>query len=525
MTDQNKQTPSGVPVNSVNRRQFMQAAGAGAAALALPGASAWAATPKQGGRFRYGLGGASTDDTLDGALTTDFFMQTVEGVIRNELTEINHKNEVIPQLAESWEGSDGAKKWVFKIRSGVEFHNGRTLTPADVVASINHHRGETNSAAKPYFEGVDDIQVDGGYVVFTLKAGNADFPFLVSDYHCGICPANADGTIDWQSGIGTGGYVLESFDPGVRVVGKRNPNYWKAGRAHFDEIEWVAINDVVARTNALTTGEVDAMNRCDLKTVNLLKRNGDITVTSVTGTQHYTAPMHTNKAPFDNNDVRLALKYAADRAEMVEKILHGYGQPGNDNPITPANRFYDASVTRPYDPERARFHLKKAGLDSLKVKLSAADAAFAGAVDTAVLYSESAAKCGIEIEVVREPNDGYWSNVWLQKPFSMCFWGGRPTEDLMFSVAYADGAPWNDSYWKHSRFNELLVAARAELDETRRRAQYEEMQRIVNEQSGVPVLMYADYVSAHNNRVTNDGNVAINWDGDGLKAAERWWFK
>ena len=164
-------------------------------------------------------------------------------------------------------------------------------------------------------------------------------------------------------------------------------------------------------------------------------------------------------------------------------------------------------------------------MDSLSVKLSAADAAYEGAVDTATLWAESAKQCGINIEVVREPNDGYWSNVWLQKDWSMCFWGGRPTEDLMFTVAYSEGAAWNDSYWSHARFNKLLVEARAELDDSRRRELYGEMQRIVRDEGGVPVLMYANYVSAHNKKVAHDGNIAINWDGDGFKNTERWWFE
>lgn len=503
----------------------MQTGGLGLAALTLPGANA-SAEPKRGGRFRYGLAGGSTDDTLDGATTTDFYMQVLLGNIRNELVEIDHNSNAIPQLAESWEGSDGAKRWVFKIRRGVEFHNGRTMTPNDVIATLNHHRGEDSaSAAKPYLSPITDMKVDGDNIVFTLSNGNADFPFLLSDYHLGICPANADGTIDWQSGIGTGGYALQEFDPGVRAIGKRNANYWKAGRAHFDEFELIGIADAVARTTALTTDQIDGMNRCELKTVNLLKRDPNLWIVNVAGTQHYTAPMITTNAPFDNNDVRLALKYAANRQEMVDKILFGNGLPGNDNPITPANRYFDPTIAqRDFDPDRARFHLKRAGMDGLKVRLSAADAAFGGAVDTAVLYSESAKKCGIDIEVVREPNDGYWSNVWLRKDWCMCFWGGRPTEDQMFSVAYTTGVPWNDSFWSHKRFDELLIAARGELDDNRRREQYSEMQRIVHDEGGVPVLMYANYVSALNKRVATDGTMAVNWDGDGFKGVERWWF-
>lgn len=514
----------------VSRREFIRRAGllgvAAPAAAHLFAGSALAA-PKKGGVFRYGLAGASTTDTLDPGGITDFFMQSFSSGIRGELTEINHKSEILPAIAESWGAENGGKIWRFKIRRGIEFHDGRTVTPKDVAASMNHHRGEdSKSASKPYFESTKEIKIDGDYVVFSLDSGNADFPFLMADYHIPICPANDDGTMDWQSGNGTGGYVMKDFEPGVRAHAVRNPNYWKEGRAHFDEVRWLGIADVAARTNALTTGEIDAMNRCDLKTVHLLKRNSDVRILDVAGTQHYTAPMITKNAPFDNNDVRLALKYAVNREELVQKILRGHGTAGNDTPITPANRYFDSGLEqRKYDPDRARHHLKKAGLDSLSVKLSAADAAYEGAVDTATLWAESAKQCGINIEVVREPNDGYWSNVWLQKDWSMCFWGGRPTEDLMFTVAYSEGAAWNDSYWSHARFNKLLVEARAELDDSRRRELYGEMQRIVRDEGGVPVLMYANYVSAHNKKVMHDGNIAINWDGDGFKNTERWWFE
>ncbi|MGU9951902.1 MAG: ABC transporter substrate-binding protein [Gammaproteobacteria bacterium WSBS_2016_MAG_OTU1] len=515
--------------NGLSRREFMRRAALLGVAVPMASGlygSALAATPQKGGVFRYGLAGGSTTDTLDPGGITDFFMQSFSASIRGELTEIDHKNDVIPQIAESWEGSDQAKTWRFKIRRGVEFHNGRTLTPDDVVASMNHHRGEdSKSASKPYFAGVTDISIDGDYVVFKLNSGSADFPFLLHDYHIPICSANADGTMDWQSGIGSGAYVMKSFEPGVRAEATRFANYWKPGRAHFDGIQWLGIADVTARTNALVTGEIDAMNRCDLKTVNLLERNPNLHILNITGTQHYTAPMITTNAPFDNNDVRLALKYAVDREELVKKVLHGYGLPGNDHPVAPANRYFDKGLEqRKFDPDKARYHAKKAGLSDLTVQLSAADAAYEGAVDAAVLWSENAKKCGINIEVVREPSDGYWSNVWLKKNWSMCFWSGRPTEDLMFTVAYSEGAAWNDSYWSHTRFNKLLVEARAELDDSIRREMYSEMQRIVRDEGGVPNMMYANYVSANNNKVANDGKIATNWDGDGFKGTERWWF-
>ncbi len=155
--------------------------------------------------------------------------------------------------------------------------------------------------------------------------------------------------------------------------------------------------------------------------------------------------------------------------------------------------------------------------------LSAADAAFAGGVDAAVLYKESAAKCGIEINVIREPNDGYWSNVWMKKAWGMCFWSGRATEDWMFSTAYAEGVDRNDTFWTHDRFNKLLKQARAELDNAKRREMFYEMQQIVRDEGATVVMLFANDLHGLTTKLKFD-KVAPNWEMDGNKCAERWWF-
>ncbi len=494
-----------------------------AAAGTLTGREAWAETPKKGGRLRIGIAGGSTTDSLDPATITDIMVQTLSmGQLRNCLVEVDAQSKPIPELAESWEPSADASVWRFKLRQGVEFHNGKSLEAEDVIASFNHHRGEdSKSAAKSLLKPVKSIKADGKHtVVFELAEGNADFPFIVSDYHLTIQPAGAD----LSKGVGTGGYILQDFEPGMRARTKRNPNYWKAGRAHFDEIEMTMIADVNARTNALQTGEIDVMNRSELKTVHLLKRTPGLQVLQTNGTKHYTMPMHTDVKPFDNNDVRLALKLAIDRKALIKTILRGYGSVGNDHPIGRSQRYYAADLPqREYDPDKAKFHLKKAGLDRLSIKLSAANAAYEGAVDAAVLYKEQAAPAGIHIDVVREPSDGYWDNVWLKKPFVMCFWGGRPTSDWMFTTAYAEDAPWNDTHFKHDQFNALLKAARAELDDNKRRQMYAEMQRIMRDEGGTIVPMFASDVYAASDKLRFDG-LAANWELDGMKIAERWWW-
>jgi len=521
-------------LGKITRREFMgRAAMLGvttALATSLAGKAVKAAEPKKGGRLRQALTGGGTGDTLDPAQILDSYMINVSsGMLRNNLTEIAQDNTLNGELAESWDASDDAITWTFKLRQGVEFHNGKTLDANDVVASINHHRGEaTKSAAKGIVEPVADVKADGAdTVVFTLSGGSADFPYLMSDYHLGICPAKEDGTIDWESGTGTGGYSLVSFDPGVRTVVKRNPNYWKEGRAHFDEVESVFIADVNARTSALQTDELDVITNLDLNTVHLLKRAPGIVVFHTNGNKHTTLPMLMDQKPFDNNDVRLALKYALDRDQWLQFIAKGLGEVGNDYPIGPAN-IYRATPEeipqRVYDPDKAKHHLKQAGMENLAVEISMADTAFDGAVDAGQLYRETAKAAGIDLKVVREPDDGYWSNVWLVKPWCASYWGGRPTEDWVFSQIYSSGADWNETHFEHERFNQLLVEARAELDTGKRREMYVEMQRILHDEGGAVIPLFLAYTHAARDRVALPEQMASNWELDGHKNAERWWF-
>ena len=514
----------------ISRRELIK----GASVLGLTAAispsilfeTAEAATPKKGGRFIFACSGGSTTDSLDPGTLVSNHNQNVNWQLRNCLVEIDHNFKPIPELAESWDSSPDAKVWTFNLRKGVEFHNGKTMTSKDVVASIQHHLGEkSKSAAKGYLKAVESIKADGKYkVVFTLSGGSADFPFVMGDYHLGIFPKGTKG-IEFEKGMGTGGYILDSWEPGVRGLTKRNPNYWKEGRAHFDEVETLAIVDVNARTNALKTGQIHFMDRVELKTVHLLKRMKGIEVAATTGTAHYSIPMMVDQTPYGNNNVRMALKHAIDREALVKQILRGYGQVGNDHPIAPVNRYFAKELRqRKYDPEKARFYMKKAGQLDHTFNLHSAEAAFGGATDAAILIKEHAKKAGIKINVVREPSDGYWSNVWMKKEWCMCYWGGRPVEDMMFSVAYADGAPWNDTHWKNKRFNELLVAARAELNTEKRRRLYYDMQEICSNDGGTVVPMFNQMVTANNSKKVAHGPISGHMAMDGMRIHERWWM-
>lgn len=520
---------AGFACGTISRREFLTRMSALGVAAAIPGvffSDMALAQPKKGGHMRMGKAHGQTTDTLDPATYENGFTIALAHAIHGYLTEVGVDGSVQPSLAESWESSPDAAVWTFKLRGGVTFHSGKSLTTEDVIASINYHRGENStSAAGPIVAEIQEISADGpDKVVFTLAGGNADFPFTLSDYHLIIGPAK-DGTLDWKSGDGCGVYQIDNLKFGVSATLKRYADHWADDRGFFDSIEMLTLVDTNARTTALLSGEVDAIDRVDLKTVNLLQRKPGLTIHSVAGNQHFTFAMSCNKDPFTDVNIRLALKHAVNREELVEKILQGYGAVGNDHPIGPGQRFHNGELAQtPYDPDKAKWYLKQAGLDSLTVSLSASEAAFGGAVDAAVLFQNSAQAAGIDLKVVREPNDGYWSDVWMKKPFTAVYWGGRPVEDAMFTTAYKSGASWNDTFWSNERFDELLNLARAELDEAKRREMYYEMQALVNQDGGAIIPMFASYVFATSEKVAYPEKFASNWDLDGERWAERWWF-
>ncbi|GMG80841.1 ABC transporter substrate-binding protein [Paralimibaculum aggregatum] len=502
------------------------AAAGGLAALGWPG-GARAAAPSRGGHVRYGVRGGSTTDSLDPGTYSHAFVRTMGYAFCNTLVEIDGNNRLQPELLEFWEGSKGAASWVFRLRPGITFHDGKALTADDVIATVQHHvRPGSTSGARALMTAIKGMErLDDLTVRFTLEAGNADFPAIFSDYRMMVMPAR-DGVADFASGIGTGGYVLKNFEPGVRASLERNPNYWRADRAFFDSVDILAMSDATSRQNALLTGAIDVMDQADLKTVHMLKRKSGIEVASTTGGLHYTYAMNAELAPYDNMDLRLALKYGVDREALLQKVLRGYGSLGNDHPVAPTMAYYAADIEqRAYDPDRARHHLKKAGLDNVSLSLSVTDGLYQGAVDGVTLYREQLAPVGIDLEIARVPTDGFWTDTWMKKPFVAGIWGTRATADMILSAAYESTAAWNESFWREPRFDALLKAARTELDESRRAELYRDMQVMIRDEGAAVIPLFADNVFALSDRIGHPEAMSGAWELDGGRSIERWWIK
>jgi peptide/nickel transport system substrate-binding protein len=499
----------------------------GTAALAtvpLLGTAAHAAdTPRKGGTLKLGLAGGSTTDSIDPGSYNDSVMIVTGHTLFNGLVEWAQDGKPVPELAESWEVKPGAAEWIFNIRKGVTFSNGKTLDADDIVYSLNMHRGNTKSGAAGPFKAVADVKkLDTNQVQVTLASGDADFAYVLTDYHVLVVP---NGHTDWTKAIGTGGYILDKYDPGVRVTAKRNPNYWKAGRAWVDAVDITVINDDSARMNALITGQVDSTHRVPPKLAGLIQKNAKLELTRAPGGWHAVISMMHDRAPFDNKDLRLALKYGIDRDQIIKALFAGLATPGNDHPIPKTDPYWNSSIPQiKYDADKAKFYLKKSGLGDPVLTLQASDAAFVGAVNEGELFQQSARKAGIKIDVKKEPADGFWDNVWLKGPFVTSYWGGRAAATQMLAVAYGPDAPWNESHYKDPKFAELLIQARAETDEAKRKPLIWEMQQLLHDDGATIVTVFKDWLDANSKNVgghTPHGG----FDNDNGYISEKAWLK
>lgn len=511
-----------IRVAGSGRREFLKQAAAAGSVLALGAGPALAQsqTPVRGGKLTIAATGAAGTDSLDPRTISSIYHGMQAYLYGNCLTEMGEGNRLVGELAESWESSQGGRRQLFALRKGVSFHNGRAMTAADVVWSINLHRGaDSKSAAKVLLDPVTDVRADGNNVIFETAEVYADLPYVLSDQHLIIVPAN---TTDFNVGVGTGPYVVQRYVPGQRIAGTRNPNYWKQGRAHVAECELLAVGDTTARMSALQSGEIQMMERVDTRTAGLLERVPGIQVLRSSTGAYRPFMMLCDNAPYNNADLRMALKLAIDREDLLKRVFRGYGRVGNDHPIGNADPFHATDIAqRTYDPEQARSLYRRSG-HSGPLMLSFSDVAFAEAPDAATVFKEHASRAGINIELVREPNDGYWNNVWRKKPFCAAAWGGRPTAGIMLATAFKAGATFNDSNWNSPEFDAALAQARAELNDQKRRELYSRCQRLINTTGGCINPIFADVLDGARANVRGffPGNYAMS----GMRVVERVWL-
>ena len=470
----------------------MQATLAGG--LATTALSVQAQTPRRGGKIRVAGATAAATDTLDPAKQSNQTDYSRGTMLYNGLTVLDGTLAPQPSLAESFTTQD-AKTWVFTLRRGVTFHDGKALAPADVVYSLMRHKDPaTASKAKPLADQIESVKATGAnQVTITLTTPNADLPVILGTFHFHIVK---EGTTDFNAGIGTGPYKLKEFKPGVRSVVVRNDNYWKPGKPYLDEIEFVGIGDESARVNALLSGGIELVGSVNPRSVARIIGTPGFAVFKTQSGQYSDLIMRKDVGPGANPDFVLAMKHLFDREQMKKTIALDQAVVGNDQPVDPTNRFHFAGLPqRPFDPEKAKFHLKKAGITGA-VPIVASPAALYS-VEMALVMQQTAKEIGLDLDVKRMPADGYWSNHWLNSPVGFGNVNPRPSADILLTQFFKSDAQWNESRWKSEKFDQVLVAARAETDLAKRKQMYADLQTMIHDQAGIGIPLFLASLDGH----------------------------
>ncbi len=491
------------------RREALRvaAAVAGLGAAGLAPAVGQAAAPKRGGTLRVAGYDSSTKDTLDPAHASNSTDYSRLFMFYNGLTVFDEHLTPQPDLALSVESKD-ATVWTITLRKGVTFHDGSPFGAEDVVFSLMRHRDpKASSVVRPIAEQFKGAVAKGPHQVeLTLTAPNAELPTILAISQFVIVK---NGTSDFSKGNGTGPFLCQTFLPGVRSIGVRNPHYFHPGLPHVDKVVFFGITDNAARVNALLSGGIEIAAGIDSLSTRQIKASPGFAVLDTRAGNYTDLIMHLDAPRIGNPDFVKAVKYLQDRKRILDSVLLGYGEIANDQPVPPANPYYDASLKQtPYDPERAKFHLKKAGMLGTRVPLVCAPAA-SGSVDMAVILQNSARSAGLSIDIHRVPADGYWSNYWLKAPFVYGNINPRPTANILLTLFFKSTAPWNESHWKNPAFDKLLVQSRAETDFAKRKAMYGEMQRMIHDQAGIGIPVFISDLDAYSTRVKGIGPIPV----------------
>jgi peptide/nickel transport system substrate-binding protein len=249
------------------------------------------------------------------------------------------------------------------------------------------------------------------------------------------------------------------------------------------------------------TGELDMIGSVNPRSVDRVRGSGKHAIFETKAGLYSDLVMRQDSAPGNNPDFVLAMKHLFNREQMVRSILTGYGVIANDHPIDPSNRFFFKGLKqRPYDPDKARFHARKANLGSTQIPVVVSPAA-TNSVEIGLVLQHAARPAGINLDVRRMPADGYWSQHWMKHAVFVGTINPRPSADSNLTLYFKSDALMNPAGWKNASFDQLLVAARGETDAAKRARMYADMQVMIHDEGGSGIPMFFSSLDGHSKKL------------------------
>jgi peptide/nickel transport system substrate-binding protein len=471
------------------------------------GATGSATTPAQqklrtGGVLRVGSTGGGAKDTIDAHQpTTDPDIMRQWNMYESLAVRTPDFGKLQMLVAESIEPV-GSKPnaWTVRIKDGIEFHNGKTVTADDVIFSLmritDPKDPKVGAASIGYIDRDNLKKVDERTVRIPLKLTNAAFPDDIGQYFNAIVPTDYDP----KKPVGTGPFKFQSFSPGQRSVFVKNPNYWDTGKPYVDQLVIIDFPSDTARTNALLGGQVEAINNLPAAQVKSLQGNPGLKVlNSPTGAfQPFT--MRIDAAPFNDVKVRQAMRLIVDRKQMVQQALSGFGSVANDLYARYDPVYAKDLPQRQQDFDQAKSLLKSAGKENLTVELVTAEV-FQGIVEAAQVFAEQAKGAGVTVKVRKVDSGTFYGDNYLKWPFAQDFWASRV---YLAQVAQGDlpNSPFNETHWGKGKFESLINQARGEVDDAKRADILHEAQKMQYDEGGYIIPYFSNIIDAYSSKVS-----------------------
>lgn len=436
---------------------------------------------KSGGTLRL----ATTADikTLDPALLTTNPDIWLTDQTYDKLIETWEDLTLKPELAVSWEPNQDVTSYTVHLRQGVKFHSGKEFTSEDVIFTFKRLLDpKVASPGRSELSSIKDVvAIDKHTVRFDLTAPNAFLPNSLAIYHAKILPSNIDTSKLTTQTDGTGPFVLKELIVGQRAILQRNPNYWDKGKPYLDGLICFYMPGAESRVEALKTGVVDLITPVSATEALGLEKAPGVKVSVVASPSYLNLIMDVTKEPFTNKKVRQAFQAATDREAILKTACMGRGAIGADIPISPTDPYFSPEMKVPaYDIERARQLLLEAGYpDGIEVTLHTSDV-MPGQMEMAVAFKESAAPAGIRVNIQRDPEEIYWSKIWLNTAFMTCNWFGRHPDGALSVVMLSD-APWNEAHYQNPVLDALIIKARGQANIESQKQTYLEIYNILVE--------------------------------------------
>jgi peptide/nickel transport system substrate-binding protein len=416
-------------------------------------------------------------------------------------------------LAASWSANADATEWTFKLRPGVKFHDGKPFTSADVVYSLKRIQDpKEDSPVRSVITMISSIEAaDPLTVTLKLSMPFAELPLQLTDYRLLMIPVDSGPTIK-TTGIGTGPFKVEKFEPRGTTVLVANPDYWQ-GAPKVARMEIIGIADAQARVQALLGGQIDMLPGLTRQQRPLLERSGKHNVQEVNTGNWRGIVFRTDVKPFDDVRVRKAIRLAVDRKALRDLVVGPNGGIiGCDTPVGPRDQYRSPKTCGP-DIAAAKALLAEAGFPNgieFDLHVSTVESVWPTLAEA---FQQQVAAAGIKTKIVSVPADGYWTQVWRKKDVVMTRWNERPA-DGTFNEIYRSGAAWNESMLKDAKLDSILDAARRELDFEKRRALYSQAQDQLWETGGTFVAYHVTDIVGTTARVKDlDAveNFSIRW--------------